>query len=389
MEDDVSNMYPEDDEKKQKEEKQEMLALEVYGITCDESSCGKRFDPEDIFICTNVNCIKDDCNVYCRECGAWKHRRKQHSFDPKEKWIKCMTDFLAPNENEYSKARAKAQILVEVHAVEKFLWHHRWTLGVASKIISSGSVTIGSMAVNGHMTIAAACGLGHSVISGGLVAGAVGGGLGAVVSTVIESGFIWYKYGKGQLSLREAMELTTVSLVSNGVSAAAFFGVMAIGAAFGAPGGPIGVAVGVTAGAIIAAILFGFGTRYFLNKKLKKKYQHKHEAEIKLQKEALKYFFGKEKYPIDDETKFNEKILRKKYHRLCLAVHPDKNDGKQNQEWLKLCAYYGILIGIWEKKHNKENKITKVEDMSEEQRALILKNTLKCGIYQSQTKTEQ
>eukprot|EP01083_Nonionella_stella_P214404 772563_1 len=307
MEDDVSNMYPEDDEKKQKEEKQEMLALEVYGITCDEPSCGqKRFHPQNIFICINVNC-KDDCNVYCLECGAWKHRNKKHSFDPKEPWIKCMAYFLEPDADEYSKAKAKSIILVEVHAVEKFLWHHRWTLGVASKIISSGSVTIGSMAVNGHMTIAAACGLGHSVISGGLVAGAVGGCLGAVVSTVIESGFIWYKYGKGKLSLVEAMELTGVSLASNAVSAAAFFGVMTIGAAVGLPGGPVGIAVGTTIGAIIAAILFGLGTRFLLNKQLKKKYEDKHEAEIRLQKQALKYFFNDEKFNIDDEKKFNDK----------------------------------------------------------------------------------
>eukprot|EP01084_Bolivina_argentea_P128275 226767_1 len=184
MEDDVSNMYPEDDEKKQKEEKQEMLALEVYGITCDEPSCGqKRFHPQNIFICINVNC-KDDCNVYCLECGAWKHRNKKHSFDPKEPWIKCLTDIL-PDKSEYGKAKATANVLVEVHAVEKILWHHKWSLGVAAGALSMN----GSKIVNGHMTIAVACGLGQSVITSGLVAGAVGGSVGLVAATVIESGF--------------------------------------------------------------------------------------------------------------------------------------------------------------------------------------------------------
>eukprot|EP01084_Bolivina_argentea_P266615 452247_1 len=119
--DDYKNMYPVNtyEDIPEDEKKQTLLALEIYGnngITCDEPSCKKLFDPNDIFICINVNC-KDDCNAYCRKCGAFKHENsKKHSFDPKEPWIKCLTDIL-PDKSEYGKAKATANVLVVVHAV--------------------------------------------------------------------------------------------------------------------------------------------------------------------------------------------------------------------------------------------------------------------------------
>ena len=111
-------------------------------------------------------------------------------------------------------------------------------------------------------TMAAACGLGHSVIAHGLVAGASGGGIGCGIATIIESAFIWRQFCLDRISFKEALALTGVSLLSNAAAGIGFFGVMAIGAAAGTPGGPVGVGIGVAA-AIVAGLLFGLNSILF------------------------------------------------------------------------------------------------------------------------------
>ena len=73
----------------------------------------------------------------------------------------------------------------------------------------------------------------------------------------------------------------------------------------------------------------------------------KQEQRKQQRKEALKCFFDDANYDIDDENKFNEKILRRRYRRLALIHHPDTQDGNE-KEWLELCMYYGILTRICE-----------------------------------------
>ena len=82
---------------------------------------------------------------------------------------------------------------------------------------------------------------------------------------------------------------------------------------------------------------------------------------MKLREEALKFFFDDKKFDITNEEKFNDKVIRKTYHRLAVIYHPDRNDGKQ-EEWLKLSSYYGILIGVWEKQQQTEKDVIKNSD---------------------------
>eukprot|EP01084_Bolivina_argentea_P128280 226777_1 len=149
--DEYTGMYSQDNYTQQQDEKSEMLALEVYGIKCDEISCSKTFNPREVFICTHPDCA-GDINIYCYDCGTYKHRNKKHDFNPYNRYIKCMKDFCEPNRKEFSNAKEMAKILVNVSAVEKFLWHHRWSLGVVGKTLASGAVTGLSVAVNGHAT---------------------------------------------------------------------------------------------------------------------------------------------------------------------------------------------------------------------------------------------
>eukprot|EP01084_Bolivina_argentea_P289887 497858_1 len=252
-----------------KDEKTDMITLEVYGIECDETSCGKRYHPENIFICTHIDC-KDDRNIYCVRCGSFKHTNKSHQFTPNKRYIKCVKDFCEPDQKEYSSAKETAKVLVQVSAVEKFLWHHRWSLGVISKTLASSAVSATSIAVNGHMMITEATKASHYVTSAALSAGGMGVAIGPAIGTIIETVFIMYQWKLDRISTTEAFELIGISMVSNIAAGVGYFSVMVTCTAFGSAGGPIGMAVGVTAGAI-AAILLGFGSRWFLNKRLKKK----------------------------------------------------------------------------------------------------------------------
>eukprot|EP01084_Bolivina_argentea_P085191 153968_1 len=267
-----SKYFDENDDVEEKKLDGESLEIEVYGIKC-EGLCGRTRDFADVFICTHFDCEKDT-NIYCSECMRYKHKHKIHKFDPTQKYMKCIEDHLQPNQPEFDKQKAKAAIIVKIGDVERFLWHHRWSMGVVSKCLGIGSIVGVSHAVNGVSTITAA------VAAQGLVAGAVGGAGGAALALAIESIFIWRKKWKGKISTKEAVALTGISLASNTVAGLSFLGIIAIGAVCGVPGGPVGLGAGVTIAAIVAAILFGFGTRYGLNKWFENKFKSENEDEI-------------------------------------------------------------------------------------------------------------
>ena len=143
--------------------------------------------------------------------------------------------------------------------------------------------------------------------------------------------------------------------------------------------GPAGVAIGIAGGALIG-LLCGFLTRYCLNKAYEKYYfEDKAKLEKKMVEEALKLFFDDKDYDIDDEKKFNGKILRRTYRRLALIYHPQRPDGDL-EEWYKLSSYYGILSGIWEEKTGDSIKINSCNDLNEEQRLLVLKQSINAKI---------
>ena len=75
---------------------------------------------------------------------------------------------------------------------------------------------------------------------------------------------------------------------------------------------------------------------------------------------------------IHDPHKFNKKILRQKYHHYAKGCHPDKVGSENNNEWLKLCSYYGVLLAICEERDKLMNiSADEGEHDDEEQRSLI------------------
>ena len=193
--------------------------------------------------------------------------------------------------NFIQNAKEKAKVVLAVKEVEKFLFHHRWTWGVVSKAVSTSAAVGVAHAVNGISTFAASTGIGNTVIAHGLSAGILGGGIGSIIATAVECGFVWRQYSKGRISGKEAMALSAISLTANAASAGTFIGGVAIGAACGAPAGPIGVSIGVTIGAIIGAVLVGLGVRWAGNKLFESYFQDERKLEIKLKEQALEFFF--------------------------------------------------------------------------------------------------
>ena len=130
--------------------------------------------------------------------------------------------------------------------------------------------------------------------------------------------------------------------------------------------GPVGVAIGVLVGAIVGAAC-GIAVKYGYKKYLEKK----HELQNKLVKEALKFFFNDENYDVEDKEKFNDKILRKTYRRLALIYHPERPDG-DNEGWLKLSSYYGILTAIWDEMNEESD-----DDLNEEQELILINEAIR------------
>ena len=214
------------------------------------------------------------------------------------------------------------------------------------------------------------------------LAGAIGGGIGAAVGVGIESMFIWYQYKKGRISVQEAWNLTGISVASGAAAAGGFFAVVTAGALAGAPGGPMGVALGVTIGAVVAGILCGFAARYGCNKAFEHQFRKKNAMDIKLREEALEMFFDDRKFNIDNEDKFNDKIIQRKYHKLARLYHPDAiyseiEDEERQEKWLKLSAYYGILIGIWENQKGIDLEMNSSEDLDEEQCSSVINEAIR------------
>eukprot|EP01084_Bolivina_argentea_P182612 315206_1 len=368
--------------KEEKKENEETLALEIYYVQCEEKSCERRFDPADVFFCKHDEC-KDDIRIYCGDsCMPFKHTHKNHKFDPNEKYMFSVRDLLMPNGTAFHDEKAKAGILVKISDVKDFLFHHRWTMNTASKLlILIGHAARLPAAISGKTavagSIAGSLNLATSPLMHGLIAGTLGGAAGGLIGFAMETGLIFWKCGQKQISQKEAFKLTAISAASNTVAGLGFVGVMAIGGAFGSPGGPIGWVIGAT----IAALLFGFATRYGLNKWFENKFKKKNDPEndLELQKRALHYFFDDENYDIKNEKIFNDTILKKTYHIKALKVHPNRNGGGNQhvQEWLKLSGYYGMLIGIWETKHKKQVEISTENDLDDDQHSSLVNSHIK------------
>jgi len=65
---------------------------------------------------------------------------------------------------------------------------------------------------------------------------------------------------------------------------------------------------------------------------------------------AMVFLLHDDQYDIRDKSKFNDKLLRRIYHKLSALQHPEMRNGDHTQ-WLRLSAYYGIMSAICEKLH--------------------------------------
>eukprot|EP01084_Bolivina_argentea_P191580 329085_1 len=299
--------------------------LVVGQLQCE--ICQTQHNSNDLYICEHRECDNDG-RIMCQECGDFCHRRKTHQFKSGAKHRKCVYELVKPERRyQYVKPdtvpNSETDVNVDTHVIS-----------MRSLVVSSSILTLG----------------------------------------FAEQPIIWRNWYLCRITAREAVKQSTVALVSGGVTAASFAAWMGMGAAVGLSGGPVGIVIG----GIVAAILFGVVTRYGLNKIMSKHASKKgNKMRMELQKEALLYYFGDGEYDIDDENKFNVQILHKKYRKLALMHHPDKNGG-ENTEWLRLSSYYGILKGIVEQKYceNSEYK-NNSDDLSDEQRTELVKTLIK------------
>eukprot|EP01084_Bolivina_argentea_P155902 271662_1 len=355
------------EEKHNREEKkpEAKMELELYGIKC-EGLCEESYDVDKVFICKHLECA-NNCGIYCEDCSEFKHRRKAHRFHPSARYVVSVQDLYKPHQNNFKDAKKKAKIAVNITKVEKFLFHHRWSMG-AMKLLGTSGVTIANAAVTGASTVA-----GHTISVLGM--GSALGAAGAVIATAVEAGFIWRQWKKDRITTKEACALALISSVSNGTAVGAGVGGAAlgakIGAAVGISGGPIGIAIGIGIGALL-----GLLCRLALNKGFEIYFKDKNKLEKKLVGKALKMFFDDEKYDIEDKKKFNDKILRRRYRRLALIHHPER-EGGDKKEWLRLSSYYGILTGMWEQMNEESVQIHSGDDLNEEQRLLVQNEAIK------------
>eukprot|EP01083_Nonionella_stella_P209918 760466_1 len=302
-------------------------SVNFSNIKC-EGLCQQIYSSENVFVCKHFDCSNDKI-ILCHSCGQLQHDnyKKSHSFDADKNYVICVQDLIQPDQTHFKSGLLNGMLKMRgIHSVEKFLWKSRW---------------LGALGANlSHIGIDLSTG---AIVGTALGVSAVTAGAGVILATGIEWAFLWRQYRKNRISGREAAILGGTALISSSVSVASFFGFMATGAAIGSAIGPVGTVIGSFIGAIVCGIV----TRKALNELADKYFKKKHETRTALQKEALAFFFGDANYAIDDITTFNEKKLRREYHRLSLIYHPDRKDGDY-VEWLKLCSYYGILTAICE-----------------------------------------
>eukprot|EP01084_Bolivina_argentea_P132016 232965_1 len=322
------------------------VSLELITIQC-EGLCQEMHSPEHLFVCKHSDCVQKQ-KILCPTCAKLKHDTfKSHSFD--EKNIICVKSLMQPDETNFKSGKSDGQLVVRgIDAVEALLWKSRWLGAMPANILHIGIDVF--MRQCGTINTMVDSALGSSILHSAVHASTIGAGIGAIIATGIEWALIWRQYHKKKISKKEAMILGGSALAVNGVSAAAFFGFMSLGAVMGTPLGPVGTVIG----SIVGAIACGIITRKCLNKLADEYFKEKHENRTVLQKEAMHFFFGDEHYDIDDITKFNEKKLKREYHRLCLIYHPDRKNGDYI-DWLKLSSYYGILTAICEEKNGNGN----------------------------------
>eukprot|EP01083_Nonionella_stella_P313768 1127786_1 len=351
--------YDDDDKDEHKDQMEEVnlgqpqMALDIFQISCD-GLCGLKHKPNQLFFCGHKDCEPQQglAKLLCVKCGACSHefQQKSHVFSSLKDHVVCVEDLMKPNEEHYKAGWQSGTLIKHIGTIKKILFRQRWLFGVVSHTAGMGGATGASFLINGAPTVVAACAEGGSVIHSALGVAASGASIGAAIGTGIEWAYIGWQLYKKRITNNEAVKLGLTALAANTVSAGSYFGFMALGAAVGTPAGPVGSVIC----AVIAAVLCGLGTRFLVNKTCEKYFDTKHEQKIHFQKEALRFFFNNEEYDINDESKFNEKIVKRTYRRLAVICHPDRKGG-DHEEWLKLSAYYGVLTAIVEETEQQAN----------------------------------
>eukprot|EP01084_Bolivina_argentea_P182613 315217_1 len=262
------NMYPQPtiDDKciESKKQCEQMLALDISEIKCDEISCPKTFAPSNVFFCAHLEC-QDDNNIYCAKCMRFKHDNKLHKFDPNKPYVKSIEVWIQDiDKAEFHKKKAKGVIFVKNSEVEKFLWHHRWSLGVLSQTLFATvkSKIEYSRAYKRSREICPYVGnvRASKFIDENFLANAVGGVGAAAAGTLMESIFIWRQFIRKRISKEEALALTGISFAGYCAPTVGWFSVMTLGVVTGYNKKKLSTF------ATVAAILFGLSTRYGLNK---------------------------------------------------------------------------------------------------------------------------
>eukprot|EP01083_Nonionella_stella_P005896 17019_1 len=327
--------------------------------------CQRKYAPRALFFCHHNDC-KHVPKLLCAECGVFGHKisKKSHTFDTNKDHIICVADLLEPNTDEFQDGVDTATKLKRFDSIQKVLFRQKWFVDTAAFALQSLSCVATNTIVNGAPILTAcADGLGH-VVPSALAVSVIGAGVGVVVASTVELAYIGYQLFQQRITKQEALLMGFAAVTANVASAGTFYGTMVLGAKIGGAVGTSGGLIGCIVGAIIGAIVTGIGVRYFINNKCGKWIENTYSSQLKLQQDALECFFGDENYDINDENKFNEKVVRRTYHKMAVHCHPDMKDG-DHEEWLKLSSFYGVLIGIIEQqeeakadKHSEENTLT-------------------------------
>eukprot|EP01084_Bolivina_argentea_P128278 226771_1 len=360
----ATNSTFEDDEKKT-----ETLTVEQYALGC-EGLCNMKYNPSQLFFCHHKDCDNENKKMLCAECGHLSHRNGKHSFTTNSKSVQQL---LVPDQKEYKFGKQTAAALKKhSEKMQHLIWNQRWhAVESSATLLTSLGVCVGKSMVE-FARYSSYC-VGKECLK----SISSNSPWGNVIGIGLEWGYIWYRYQGKQISKKEAIALTSASVASTLASTAAAFKLSGFTDELIKTGSlhPY-AAVGVT---IIGAIIVGICVRYGMDHLWQKWFvDEEQDARTALQKEALKYFFGTENYDIDDEKKFNEKLLKRTYRRMALICHPDTKDGN-DEEWLKLCSYYGILTRICEYKIEAKNKnkddvhVQTTQNSSDDEKAASLK----------------
>ena len=187
-----------------------------------------------------------------------------------------------------------------------------------------------------------------------IVGAGFGVAAGAFAIELIVNGFLW---GLNRISWKELAKRTGKSFIRNGAMCLGLFSVKAsavmgakIGAAIGTGAGPVGTAIGAAAGTFIG-VLISVALSWYAAKKINQKIDERFvfDDETKRKqalKEALIYFHFTQD-AVKDPTKFNAKILNKKFKVFSLDCHPDRQNG-DTEAFIRLNTLYGILLALCE-----------------------------------------